>query len=50
MLYLQKLFFKIPVRRKVRNIADMNEFNWASLFRLFHASLTKNMVHLFLPL
>ena len=29
--YLQKLFFNIQVRREVRNVADMMEFNWASI-------------------
>ena len=29
--YLQKLIFNIQVRRKVRNVADMVEFNWASI-------------------
>ena len=33
MLYLQKLIFNIRVRREVRNIADMMEFNWASILR-----------------
>ena len=29
MLYLQKLIFNIRVRREIRNVADMMEFNWA---------------------
>ena len=29
--YLQKLIFNIRVRREVRNVADMMEFNWASI-------------------
>ena len=33
MLYLQKLIFNIRVRREVRNVADMMEFNWASILR-----------------
>ena len=32
-LYLQKLIFNIRVRREVRNVADMAEFNWASILR-----------------
>ena len=28
---LQKLIFNIRVRREVRNVADMMEFNWASI-------------------
>ena len=31
MLYLQKLIFDIRDRREVKNIADMKEFNWASI-------------------
>ena len=31
--YLQKLIFSIRVRREVRNVADMMEFNWASILR-----------------
>ena len=31
--YLQKLIFNIRVRREVRNVADMIEFNWASILR-----------------
>ena len=29
--YLQKLISNIRVRREVRNVADMMEFNWASI-------------------
>ena len=29
--YLQKFIFNIRVRREVRNVADMMEFNWASI-------------------
>ena len=29
--YSQKLIFNIRVRREVRNVADMMEFNWASI-------------------
>ena len=29
--YLQKLIFNIRVQREVRNVADMMEFNWASI-------------------
>ena len=32
-LYLQKLIFNIRVWREVRNVADMMEFNWASIPR-----------------
>ena len=32
-LYLQKLIFNIRVQREVRNVADMMEFNWASILR-----------------
>ena len=32
-LYLQKLIFNIRVRREVRDVADMMEFNWASFLR-----------------
>ena len=28
MLYLQKLISNIRVRREIRNVADMMEFNW----------------------
>ena len=35
MLYLQKLIFNIPFRREVRNIADMEEFNWDSILDNF---------------
>ena len=28
---LQKLIFNIRVRREVRNVADIMEFNWASI-------------------
>ena len=31
--YLQKLIFNIRVQREVRNVADMMEFNWASIFQ-----------------
>ena len=30
-LYLQTLIFNIRVRREVRNVTDMMEFNWASI-------------------
>ena len=30
-LYLQKLVFNIRIQREVRNVADMMEFNWASI-------------------
>ena len=33
MLYLQKLIFNIRVRREVRNVTDMMEFNWASILQ-----------------
>ena len=33
MLYLHKLIFNIRVRREVRNVADMMEFNRASILR-----------------
>ena len=33
MLYLQKLIFNIQVQREVRNVADMMEFNWASIIQ-----------------
>ena len=33
MLYLQKLIFNFQDRKEVRNIADMKEFNWASILR-----------------
>ena len=33
MLYLQKLIFNNRVRREVRDVADMMEFNWASFLR-----------------
>ena len=33
MLYLQKLIFEIRNRWEVKNIADMKEFNWASILR-----------------
>ena len=29
--YLQKLIFNMRVQREVRNVADMMEFNWASI-------------------
>ena len=29
--YLQKLILNIRVQREVRNVADMMEFNWASI-------------------
>ena len=32
-LYLQKLIFNIRARREVRNVANMMEFNWASILR-----------------
>ena len=32
-LYLQKLIFNIRVRREVRNVVDMMEFNWASILQ-----------------
>ena len=33
MLYLQKLISNIRVRREIRNVADMMEFNWASILQ-----------------
>ena len=33
MLYLQKLIFNIWVQREVRNVADIMEFNWASILQ-----------------
>ena len=50
---LQKLIFNIRVRREVRNVADMMEFNWASILWWFYtgnAAQTKNMVDLPLSL
>ena len=32
-LYLQKLVFNIRVLREVKNVADMMEFNWASILQ-----------------
>ena len=32
-IYLQKLIFNIHVRREVRSVIDMMEFNWASILR-----------------
>ena len=29
--YLQKLIFNVRVRREVRNVADIMEFNWDSI-------------------
>ena len=47
MLYLQKLIFNIRVRREIRNVADMMEFNWAYAD---NAAQTKKMMNLPLPL
>ena len=33
MLYLEKLIFNIRVRKEVRNVADMIEFNWAFILQ-----------------
>ena len=52
-LYLRKLIFNIRVGREVRNVADMMEFKWASIFRQLHtdnAAQTKSMMKLPLPL
>ena len=31
--YLEKLIFNIRVRKEVRNVADMMEFNWAVILQ-----------------
>ena len=33
MPYLEKLIFNIRVRKEVRNVADMMEFNWAFILQ-----------------